>query len=146
MFKNRILLVLGVISLLSVSMAVSYPRSNASQAASDFYQRHPDWTINLPNVVIPVTGDSAFPDYFQRHPELSVSTVIGQGASDYFQRHPELTVSSILGLGASDYFQRHPELIVPSAGTSVDLTDYYFRHAAMQPSRNIDLTDYFFRH
>ena len=29
MFKNRFLLVLGVISLLSVTMAVSYPRSNA---------------------------------------------------------------------------------------------------------------------
>ena len=41
MFKYRFLLVLGVISLLSAAMAVSYPRSNASQAASDFHQRHP---------------------------------------------------------------------------------------------------------
>ena len=132
MFKNRFLLVLGVISLLSVTMAVSYPRANASstadQAATDFYQRHRDWTwaINDQNASIPVTGESAFPDYYQRHRELSVSPIIG--------------------LGASDYFQRHPELIAP-AEASVDMTDYYFRHLASQPaSRNIDLTDYFFRH
>ena len=132
MFKNRFLLVLGVISLLSVSLAVSYSHPDtlhpADQGASDFYQRHPDWTwtIKGQNAVIPITGASAFPDYFQRHPEL--------------------TVPSILGLGASDYFMRHPELIT-WADASVDLTDYYFRHAASQPpSRNIDLTDYFFRH
>jgi len=132
MFKSRFLLVLGVISLLSVTMAISYPRSNSSstadQAASDFYQRHPDWTwaINDQSAVIPVTGDSAFPDYYQRHPELSVPAVLGLGASDYFQRHPELTVS---------------------AEASVDMTDYYFRHAAPRSSsKTVDLTDYFFRH
>src|SRR6266508_4755405 len=135
MFKNRFFLVLGVISLLSVTMAISYPRSNASstadQASSDFYQRHPDWTwaINDQNAVVPVTGESAFPDYAQRHPELSVSPILGLGASDYSQRHPELTVPSILGLDASDYFMRHPELIA-SAEVSVDMTDYYFRQAA----------------
>ena len=153
MFKNRSLVVIGVISLLLVTMAVSSPRSNASlasdQGASDFYQRHPDWTwvVNPQNAVIPVTGASAFPDYFQRHPELSAPSILGLGASDYFQRHPELTVPSIFGLGASDYFMRHPELTVPSADVSVDMTDYYFRQAALQPSAsNIDLTDYFFRH
>ena len=132
MFKNRFLLVLGVISLLSVTMAVSYPRSNASstadQAASDFYQRHPDWTwaINDQHAVIPLTGDSAFPDYYQRHPELSMPAIIGLEASDYFQRHPELTAPT---------------------DASVDMTDYYFRQAAIQASaRTIDLTDYFFRH
>ena len=148
MFKNRFLLVLGVISLLSVTMAVSYPRSTASQAASDFHQRHPNWTwaVNAPNAAIPVTGDSAFPDYAQRHPELSVSPILGLRASDYFQRHPELIATSILGLEASDYFMRHPELTVP-AEVSVDMTDYYFRLSALQPATNlIDLTDYFFRH
>jgi len=87
MFKNRFLLVLGVISLLSVTMAVSYPRSNASQAGSDFYQRHPAWTwaINHQNAVIPLTGDSAFPDYFQRHTELNLSPIIGLGASEFHQ-------------------------------------------------------------
>ncbi len=128
MFKNRFLLVLGVISLLSVTMAVSFPRSTASQAASDFYQRHPNWTwaVNPQNDAISVTADSAFPDYFQRHPEL--------------------TATSILGLEASDYFMRHPELTAP-ADASVDMTDYYFRVSALQSTTNqIDLTDYFFRH
>jgi hypothetical protein len=124
MFKNRFLLVLGLISLLSATLAVSYAHPNAprpaDQGASDFYQRHPDWTWTVG------TGN----------------TVESAAPSDYFQRHPELTVPSILGLDASDYFMRHPELTA-----SVDLTDYYFRHAASQPpSRNIDLTDYFFRH
>jgi|RhiMetdeSRZDD1v2_1073273.scaffolds.fasta_scaffold248401_1 hypothetical protein len=109
------------------------PRSNASlpgdQAAGDFYQRHPDWTwaINDQNASIPVSGVSAFPDYFQRHPELSAPTLIG-------------------GLTASDYFMRHPELIAPAAST-FDMTDYYFRQAAIKAAaRKIDLTDYFFRH
>jgi hypothetical protein len=152
MFKNRFLVVIGVISLLLVTMAVSTPRSNTSsspdQDGSDFYQRHPDWTwaVNGQNAVIPVTGKSAFPDYAQRHPELSVSPIIGLGASDYFQRHSELITPSILGLGASDYFMRHPELTA-SAEVSVDMTDYYFRQAALKPAaRTIDLTDYFFRH
>jgi len=152
MFQNRFLVVIGVISLLLVTMAVSTPRSNVllstDQGASDFYQRHPDWTwaVNSQNAVIPVTGKSAFPDYSQRHPELSVSPIIGLGASDYFQRHSELITPSILGLGASDYFMRHPE-VTASAEGSVDMTDYYFRHTAAFPSlANIDLTDYFFRH
>jgi hypothetical protein len=128
MFKNRFLVVIGVISLLLVTMAVSTPRSNTSsspdQGGSDFYQRHPDWTWTVRN------GNAVEPS----------------ASSDYFQRHPELTVPSGLGLGASDYFQRHPELTL-SVGASVDMTDYYFRHAALQPSsRNVDLTDYFFRH
>ena len=44
-------------------------------SASDFYQRHPEWTwtVRDTSVVIPVTGGSAFPDYFQRHPELIAS-------------------------------------------------------------------------
>jgi hypothetical protein len=131
-FKNRFLLVLGVISILSVIMAGSYARPitslPADLAGSDFYQRHPNWTwvVNDQNAAIPVTSDSAFPDYHQRHPELSVS--------------------SIIGLGSSDYFQRHPELIAPSEGV-VDLTDYYFRLSAVPPAANVnDLTDYFFRH
>jgi len=128
MFKNRFLLVLVLISLLSATLAVSYARPNAPHpvdpGASDFYQRHPDWTWTVRN------GNA----------ESSPAS------SDYFQRHPELTVPSILGLDASDYFMRHPELSA-SADASVDMTDYYFRHAAAQTlSRNIDLTDYFFRH
>src|SRR5215213_3846431 len=128
MFKNRFLLVLGVISLLSVTMAISQPHLDVSQAGTDFYQRHPDWTwaINNQDAIIPLTGDLAFPDYSQRHPELSVPAVLGLTASDYFQRHPELTAP---------------------AEASVDMTDYYFRQAALKSAAQIvDLTDYFFRH
>jgi len=128
MFNNRFLAVLGFVSLLLVNMAVSQPRSNTSQTASDFHQRHPDWTwtINHKNTVIPVTGDSTFPDYYQRHPELSVPTV--------------------LGLTASDYFIRHSELVIP-AEVAIDMTDYYFRQTVLlSSSKMLDLTDYFFRH
>jgi hypothetical protein len=123
-FKNRFLLVLSIVSLLLVSMAISSFRSNAPSstgiaAASDFYQRHPDWTWAIP------AAEVAAP-------------------SDYFQRHPELTVAAILGLDASDYFQRHPESIAP-AEISADMTDYYFRQQA-QNRNGADLTDYYFRH
>ena len=99
MFTNRFILVLGVASLLLVTMAVSKPFSKASaegfNEATDFYQRHPDWTwaVNDQNAGNPAAGASSFPDYFQRHPELSAPSVVGLGASDYFQRHPELSAS-----------------------------------------------------
>jgi hypothetical protein len=162
MFKNRVLVVIGVISLLMVTMAVAAPHSNASlvtdQGASDFYQRHPEWwwrTTNQ-NVGIPLTSssDDAFPDYYQRHPEWTwavndqnVIPLTGDVAfPDYYQRHRELSLSAVRGLGASDYFQRHPELTAP-AEASVDLTDYYFRQQVLFPAvKTIDLTDYYFRH
>jgi len=115
MFANRFLVVIGVISLLLVTLAVSSPRSHASSTAnfipSDLYQQHPEWwwrTTNQ-NVGIPLTGssDNAFPDYYQRHPELSASTILGVGASDYFQRHPELSASVERSIDTTDYFFRH---------------------------------------
>ena len=132
MFTNRFILVLGLLSLLLVTVVVSKPISNATperiNEATDFYQRHPGWTwaIDIERASIPATGASAFPDYYQRHLELSMSPIVG--------------------LGASDYFQRHPELIAP-AEAFIDMTDYYFRHRGSLPtSTTIDLTDYFFRH
>ena len=116
MIKNRIILVLGVLSLVLVTMAVSNPKSNVSlvadQGASDFHQRHPDWQwiASDQNAVIPLTGDAAFPDYYQRHPELSVPAVIGLGASDYFQRHTVLTAPAGASVDRTDYYFRHPEL------------------------------------
>lgn len=123
MFKKRFLFVLSIVSLLLVSMAISSFRSSAppsakNEAASDFYQRHPDWTWAI-----------AAP---------------APAASDYFQRHPELTAPSIIGMGASDYLQRHPELIARPA-VPTDLTDYYFRQQT-QIGNESDLTDYYFRH
>jgi len=94
MFTNRFILVLGVASLLLVTMAVSKPFSKASpegfNEATDFYQRHPDWIwgIKDQNAAIPETGASAFPDYYQRHPELSVSVEMPADTTDYFFRHP----------------------------------------------------------
>jgi hypothetical protein len=62
----------------------------SDQGASDFYQQHPDWmwAINDQNVVIPLTGDAAFPDYHQRHPELSVRVEASVDTTDYYFRHP----------------------------------------------------------
>jgi hypothetical protein len=134
MNKNHLFLGISVISLVLMSLAVFNPFVGnthvSSGAASDFYQRHPDWIwkANPQNAILPVTGDAAFPDYSDRHPELSSLSNLGQGASDYAERHPELANLASLGQGASDYFERHPELI-PAAKSSVDLTDYYFRHS-----------------
>jgi hypothetical protein len=107
MFKNRFILVLGVLALLLVTMAVTYPRTNAPLAASDFHQRHPDWTwtSNNQKAVIPMTGISASPDYFQRHPELRVAVAETVDTTDYFIRLSILSASV----------------------ESADLTDYYFR-------------------
>jgi hypothetical protein len=48
-YKNRFILVLGLLSILFVGMAVTQSRSLVSsatgQAASDFYQRHPEYTF-----------------------------------------------------------------------------------------------------
>ena len=121
MNKNRVFLVIGIISLLLASLAVSSfraaPAPSNIEAASDFHQRHPDWTWAIP------AAEVAAP-------------------SDYFQRHPDLTVPAVVGIGASDYFQRHPELFAPA---SKDLTDYYFR-LQVQRRNGSDLTDYYFRH
>jgi hypothetical protein len=77
-------------------------------SASDFYQRHPDWTwtVRDASVVIPVTGESAYPDYFQRHPEL-----IARGGAS---------------VDMTDYYFR--QKVLKSTVKAVDLTDYYFRH------------------
>jgi hypothetical protein len=134
MNKNRLYLGISIVSLLLMSLAVFNPfigRSRVNkEAASDFYQRHPDWiwTANHQNVMIPVTGEAVFSDYFQRHPELSNLKGPGQGASDYAERHPELSAAAANPVDTTDYYFRHPELSVSAAQNSIDLTDYYFRH------------------
>lgn len=118
MRKNRFLLVLGVISLLLVTLAVSKPFSKASperpNQATDFYQRHPDWTwkIGDQEAVTSLADDSAFPDYYQRHPELRIPVEIVVDTTDYFIRHPDLRVSA-KSVDLTDYFLRHPELRNP---------------------------------
>lgn len=112
MFKNRFLLVLGVISLLLVSMAVSRPSSNTAKSAnlswparpiilpasqmsnlSDYYQRHTAWTSNYQKASIPVTSVGAALYYFQRHFYLSAITGpgIAVDTTDYFVRQAELS-------------------------------------------------------
>jgi hypothetical protein len=125
MFKNRILIVLGVCSLLLVTMAVSRPFSSQAvsvEGANDFYQRHRDWNRNMEGS-----------DYIERHPSMQVPAAsIVDRAGDFALRHPEWTVSvpnaavpvtSIFE--DSDYFQRHPELREPA---TIDLSDYFQRH------------------
>jgi hypothetical protein len=118
MRKNRFLLVLGVISLLLVTLAVSKPFSGASperlNEATDFHQRHPDWTwkIGDQEAVTPLAGDLAFSDYYPRHPELRIPVEIVVDTTDYFIRHPDLRVSA-KSVDLTDYFLRHPELRNP---------------------------------
>jgi hypothetical protein len=110
MFKNRFLLILGALSLLLLALAVVEPLSKPArlEAASDFYQRHPDWIweTSNENILIPLTGDAAFPDYYERHPGLSAAAEISVDTTDYVFRHQELF----------------------SPARLIDLTDYYFRH------------------
>lgn len=98
-----------------------------ADVTADFYLRHPEWASNVQNAVIPVTGLTEASDYYERHPELSApaATVVDlQG--DFFLRHPELSLSIARTADTNDYFTRHPELR-PSA-ESEDLSDYFLRH------------------
>ena len=114
MNKKLLLIVIGAVSLLLMGLAVFNPLSGSTsahkEAASDFYQRHPDWiwTANRQNAIIPMTGEAAFPDYFERHRELIPANTSNVDLTDYYFRHPELSASAAQG--------------------SIDLTDYYFRH------------------
>lgn len=133
MFKNRFILVIGVLSLVLVTMAVSNPKSNVSfaadQGASDFHQRHPDWqwVASDQKAIIPLTGNTAYPDYYQRHPELRVSLADAIDTTDYFMRLSILSAPA-MSVDTTDYFFRDPQLPGPSV-REVDLTDYYFRQA-----------------
>jgi len=90
MSKMRLILLLAVVVLLSAAIFVSTPIIKDNQVAqaegaSDFHQRHPEWTWSIPSnqIFIPVTGEMAFPDYHQRHPQVrEVDT------TDYYFRHP----------------------------------------------------------
>ena len=147
MFRNRFILVLGVLSALLVTVAVSRPFASASVSsiagANDFYERHPNWDSN-----------AIASDYYQRHPELSMSVANAvDAAGDFSLRHPAW-VTSVQNIGipvtsiseSLDYFQRHPELNT-AGGIAVDMTDYFIRQRELRPATDlIDLSDYFLRH
>ena len=144
MFKNRFLLVLGVISLLLVTMAVSSPYANAKNSAnlswparpvilpasqmnnlSDYYQRHTAWTSNYQKASIPVTGIAAALDYFQRHFDLNVvaGPEIAVDTTDYFVRQAELSSTA----KSADLSWPARPVIIPANGAN-NLSDYFLRH------------------
>jgi hypothetical protein len=86
--------------------------------------------ISVPQTsAVPVTGLSeAASDYYQRHPELRLSSPgLADITADFYLRHRDWTLAPVtLNAAASDYFQRHPELRTPAEST--DLADYFQRH------------------
>lgn len=133
MNKNRLILIVGLLSVLLVAMAVSQPFSNTTTAVES-------------------SGSSAndLSDYYQRQAVLNAAA--SAGAGDFYQRHPgwvSIPQANIPVTGSSealDYFQRHSELIAP-AGVAVDVTDYFLRHSELSaPVDTLDLSDYFLRH
>jgi hypothetical protein len=100
MFTNRFLLVIGILSLLLVSLAAASPLTNDPVDTS--WPPRPDYS------------------HLNEKPMVSVPNI------DFYQRHPEWTwVSRDAASDLTDYFFRQ-ELL--PAGVSIDLTDYFFRH------------------
>lgn len=169
MFKNRFILIVGLLSVLLVTMAVSNPIPNAPTAEELSWPPRP--------VIRPAVDNTLLSDYYQRQAALNASAEAGEAVNlandfyqrhtdwvssaqnigipvtgmseslDYFQRHPELSVSAETTLDlASDFYQRHPELSI-SVEKSADMTDYFVRHPELRaPMQTIDLSDYFLRH
>ena len=115
MFKNRFLIVLGLLSTLLVATAVARP------------------FLTPKSVIIPVTDANYFSDYYQRHTrrasnlqDLVIPRTSSLESPDYYQRHPELSATAGTALDLTDYFVRHPELHTPTE--SDDLSDYFLRH------------------
>jgi hypothetical protein len=128
MFKNRFLLVLGLISLMLVSLAISSFRNNASlserEAAWVIAERRTD--AAAPAVVdsISISKRQAAWDFADRHTDWNWSAISEREAAwSLAERHVDGAAPAGVYL---DYAQRHPELSATAA--SIDLTDYYFRH------------------
>ena len=139
MFKNRFILILGLLSLLLVTMAVSRPFVKSPTAEALRWPSRP--------VIVHVLDNTLLSDYYERQAALKVVD-----AADFYQRHPDLVSiqqAAIPVTGSSeaaDYFQRHPDLSLP-AGIMVDMTDYFMRHPELDaPADSLDLSDYFLRH
>ena len=83
MYVNRFILVLGLLSMLLVGMAVTQSRSPVSsatgQAASDFYQRHPELNI-------PVERSIDTTDYFFRHLDKNASSLVVPFSAEQIRR------------------------------------------------------------
>jgi hypothetical protein len=122
-----VLLTFAIAPAISAPQPVLIPVTVSSETTSDYFQRHPElkvsavvatdmtgdfslrhseWTLNVPNAAIPVTGMFETSDYFQRHPVLNLSVESAADLTDYFVRHPELRTPNIT-TDLSDYFLRH---------------------------------------
>ena len=139
MNKNRFMLIVGLLSVLLVTMAVSRPFSDIPAAERLSWPPRP--------VIVSGVDNTQLSDYYERQAAMNVAE-----AADFFQRHADsvsVQQAAIPKTGsseASDYFQRHSEMISP-AGLAVDLTDYFLRHPELSgPTDTIDLSDYFLRH
>jgi hypothetical protein len=139
MNKNRIILFVGLLSVLLVAMAVARPLSNIPSAEELSWPPRP--------VMVSGVDETLLSDYYERQVAMKVVE-----AADFYQRHPdwvsipEAGISVTGSSAALDYFQRHPELIGP-AGIAVDVNDYFLRHPELNaPTETIDLSDYFLRH
>jgi hypothetical protein len=139
MNKNRIILMVGLLSVLLVTMAVSRPFTGIPSAEKLSWPPRP--------VIVLAVDNTLLSDYHERQAALKVAE-----AADFYQRHPDWAsiqqaVIPVTGSSeASDYFQRHSEGIGP-AGVAVDVTDYFLRHPERNaPTDTIDLSDYFLRH
>jgi hypothetical protein len=122
MFKNRFLLMLGIISLVLVSFAISSFR--ASDALS---KREAAWNLAARRSHDPAAA-SAYLDAIMKR----------QAAWDYAERRTDAAApagaysAAIMKRQAVwDYAERRTDAAAPAgvySGAEVDLTDYYFRH------------------
>ena len=93
MFKNRFLLILGVLSLLLVAMAVSRPFSKTPKSA--------DLSLPPRPVMIPMAGANNLSDYHERHLERRATVApTTDTASDFYLRHPKWS-SNVQGAAIS---------------------------------------------
>ncbi len=106
MLKTLFILVLGVLSLLLVTVAVSHPFSKSPTSVDLSWPPRPDYS------------------HLNEKPRLSAAD--SQSADDFYQRHPEMSASAGIAIDTTDYFLRHPEL--RPAAPSTDVSDYFLRH------------------
>jgi hypothetical protein len=82
MFNRRFLLALSIVSILFISLVISSfgyrTLPSRAEAASDFYQRHPNWTWSI-------KGETVYHlDCFRRELHLSKPSSLKIDASNYF--------------------------------------------------------------
>ena len=125
MNKNRIILFVGLLSVLLVAMAVSRPLSNIPTAEELSWPPRP--------VMVSGVDETLLSDYHERQAAMSVAEV-----ADFYQRHPDWVsiqqaVIPVVGSSeTSDYFQRHRELSTPA---ETDRTDLYQNYPGAWVSR-----------